>query len=569
MKRLLAVLTCVVMVFSLLTGCTEDSAPGTADLPTNKDSESAGQNKPDGASADSGEKIMRLATWSGPSGAFNPALMNNDYDADVINLTNEPLLMINQELELEPCLAESYEFTEDGKGVVFHLRENARWHDGQPFTAEDVKYTFEFIAHKDYVGFYSSYPKSLIGYEDFHSGSADGISGLEIVDDHTIRMLTSDPIGSSLENLGYWVRIFPKHMWEGVAIADAPNQSELLKNPIGTGPFTLLEFVPDQYTILEKNPDYWAGEPKLDKVVLQVTNAETVEAQALKGDIDFFESISLSPDDVKMYEEKGFKTVLTPLLSYQQLAVNTRNPLLGIKEVRQAIMYAIDRQGIVDSTIYGFGNVANTVYPPYFWAYPGDDQLNSYDYNPDKAVEMLTDQVGWEYKDGKMYADGEPVRFTLIYPSGQKARELAAPIIQENLKNVGIEVELNIMEFTTVTSKMLDGDDGYDMAILGSGYGTDADVRMFFHTESIENSRNYTKYSNPELDKLMDEVKQYNTREEKKPITDKIAKLMNEELPTIFLYNGSRTQVLSPRLNGVKPSSFTNYYKANEWYFEE
>ncbi|WP_025642654.1 ABC transporter substrate-binding protein [Schnuerera ultunensis] len=558
-KKLLSVFLVALLIFSFVTGCSVDEQ---------KEISSDQEDNQENMEAD-GEKILRRASLSAPSGVFNPLLNNDDYNAYVTDLIYENLVTLTPDLEFEPVLAEEWELSEDARSITFHLRKGVKWHDGEPFTAEDVKFTYEFIANPKYPGAYSSYINAIEGYEARKSGQADELTGVEVIDKHTVKITTSEVYAPFLEKICFWIRIIPKHIWGEVDIEKANESTELLRNPIGTGPFKFTEFSPDRYTIVEKNTDYWDGEAKLDKIILQVVNPETAQAQMLNGELDYLPLTTLEPDNIKMYEDAGFVVEEFKYNAYQNMIINNQNPVLNNKWVRQALAYGIDRQGIVDSILYGYGNVANQIYPTHFWPYPGDDQINHYEYNPEKAIELLTEKAGWEYKDGKMYIDSNPAKFTLIYPSGNKARELSAPVIQENLKNIGIEIELQMMEFATMAAQVEEpSPDAFDFALMGHGIGADADVRTFLHTDFIFNGANYCRYSNEELDKLLEEGMKYLDIEKRKPIYAEVAKIVNEEMPTLYLYNYSSAIAIVPNLKGIRPHAFTSAYNAVNWDLE-
>lgn len=558
-KKGLSLALVILLIISFITGCSQGS---TKDGSTTTDSGTKDNEV-------IGEKILRRGSISAPSGVFNPLLTNDDYNAYISNLVYENLVTLTPDLEYESVLAESWVISEDSKSITFTLRDGVEWHDGKPFTAEDVKFTYEFIADPKYPGPYGSYISAIEGYEARKSGEATELAGVEVLDEKTIKITTDEVFAPFLEKICFWIHIIPKHVWSEVAMENVNEATELLRNPIGTGPFRFGEFSPDQYAIVEKNTKYWGTEAKLDKVIYQVVNPDTAQAQLLNGEIDLVPITTMDPDDITMYEDGGFKIVETFNNAYQNMIINNQNPVLNNKWVRQALAYGTNRQGIVDAILHGYGNVANQVYPTFFWPYPGDDVINQYEYSPEKAIELLTEKAGWEYKDGKMYIDGNPAKFTLIYPTGNKARELSAPVIQENLMEIGIEIELQMMEFATMAAQLEEPrPDAFDFALMGHGIGADADVRTFLHTDFIGSGANYPRYSNKELDKLLEEGIKYLEIEDRKPIYTEVSKIINEEMPTLYLYNWSAGMAMVPNLTGVVSHPFTSAYNAVNWDLE-
>ena len=272
---------------------------------------------------------------------------------------------------------------------------------------------------------------------------------------------------------------------------------------------------------------------------------------------------SLNPDDIKIYEDAGFVVKSNLLNAYQHMVINLNNPLLSNKDFRQAMAYAINREGIVSSLLYGYGNVANTIYTKEFFAYPGEEAINDYAYSPEKAIEILTGKVGLEYKGGTMYQDGKPVKLTLLYPSGNKAREGAATVIQQNFKEIGIDLKLELVEFATLTSILQDKKaDNYQLALLGNGFGADADVTQNVGTGG---SNNHSKYSNSKIDELLVQGLSSLDNETRSPIYKEIATILNDELPVIYLYNWERFTILNPKIKNVNVTTYSFYDGVENW----
>lgn len=513
------------------------------------------------------ENVLRWGTTSAPSGNFNPNLTTDSYNFIVSNVIYETLLELNPSADFEALLAKSWTVSDDQKTVTFNLRNDVTWHDGEAFNAEDVKFTLEFVASKGFAGAVSGAVKPIKGYEAFHNGETAELAGVKIVDPYTIAVTTEDIYAPVLSALGDSVKILPEHIWSAVKPEEAGEATALLRNPVGTGPFKFGEFVADQYTTIVRNENYWGSTAKLDKIIFQVINVDTVLAKLINGEIDYVSLYSLDPDDVKAYKENGLKFYTAPETAHQMLVVNNQNEILNNKYVRQAFTYAIDRKGIVENIVHGYGRVGNQIYPQDFWLYPGDDAINHYEYNPDKAIELLTTKAGWVQKDGKLYINGEPAKFTLIYPMGNKARELSAPVIQENFKDIGIELDIQLMEFKTMLGKLYEeGSDAFDLSLLGLGIDTHGDVTRNIHTNAMfKEGYNFARYSNPELDKLLDAGIKTLDRNKRIAIYKKVAKIINEEMPYVYLYNWSQGIVTSPKLRGMVLNNYDYEYKIENW----
>lgn len=519
---------------------------------------------------ESGKKggTVRYAVWSSPKGVFQPALSNDNYDFSVYALVFDGMLKMNPKGELEPCLAKSYVVSQDSKTVTFKLRDNIKWHDGEPFTAEDVKYTFEFMGDPDYSGPYGSLIKPIKGAEAFKNKQTQHIEGIKVVDPNTISITTENINANALLNYGFSIRIIPKHIWEKIGAKAASEDVEALRSPVGTGPFKMSKFIPDQYVELVANDNYWNKRPNIDKIILQVTNPETAQAQMLNGEIDFMAISQMNPDDLELYKSKNIQIQEIFGNSYQYVGMNNDLEIFKDKKVRQAFAYAINREGILKDILYGYGEVANNPYRSDFWAFPSG--LNEYKYDVNKAIGMLK-EAGWEYKESKhqMYRNGNPVKFTLKYPSGNKAREQAAVIIQQDLKKIGIQTDLQIMEFSTALDMIKKGD--YELCLMGMGGSIgDPDIRRFYGSDYIApKGLNLSRMNNSKLDELLEKGLNYMKIEERKPIYNEVAMLLNDEMPIVYLYFWNEGRAINGKLKGVQVFSGTSYYDVENWYFEK
>lgn len=507
------------------------------------------------------DKVVRIAQWNPPTGLFHPELLTSDYDGSVADLIYETLVTFTPNFEYEPALAASWEISDDNRSVTFHLQPDAKWHDGQPVTAEDVKFSLLFVGHKDYTGPRYSNVEQIVGMEAWHKGEADDVEGIEIIDEKTIKITTVKPFGPFLYQIGGRY-VLPKHIWGDVEVAKADQRRDLLENPIGSGPFVFKEFVKDQYVAVEANEDYWGGRPKVDGIVIQAVSQDTAQAQLIKGEIDIMSVSDFNPAAVQALEDAGVQLKTAGLVAVQYMGVNHRIADFQDKRVRQALAHAINRQSIVDDLLYGQGNVADNPFPKTIWAYPGDDVVKHYNYDPQRAIELF-EEAGYTYENGVMSKDGKPVKWTLKYPSGNKVREKAAELIHQNLQEIGIEVELLLMEFQALSEACSNGD--FDMFLMGMGTSFDADQLYIWGPGSTFNYSGWTSEKGLEL--LRQGVGVVDI-EERKPIYKEWAIYMNEEMPWIWLYNWNGGLAVTGDLQNVQYYAGGSYYDIVNWEFK-
>lgn len=568
-KKVLVFFLVFVMVFSVaLVGCGETDVE-TEGPDANGDEGSgqtgnSGQKDPD---ADKYGGTVRRIIWSASAGLLNPHLSQDTYDTYVHDLIYESMVITNPNMEYEGSMAERWEVSEDAMSVTFYLREGLKWHDGEPVTAEDVRFTFEFIAHPDYTGVRFSDIDKIVGAQEFKDGEADTISGIEVIDNKTIKITTKEVYAPFLSSIA-GKQIIPEHIWSKVDIAKAEEATEVLRSAIGSGPFKMKHFEPDQYAELVGFEDYWQGRPYLDSFIIQVGNQDTASAQMVSGEIDFMDIADLNNYTINFLEEGGAIVQQFTSNGYQHLAMNNRLEIFSDKRVRHAFAYAINRQALVDGLMDGYGSVCNVPLPPGHWAYPSESEVNQYKYSSQKAIELL-EEAGWEYKDDTMYRDGKPVELTLLYPTGNTVRMDSASLIQENFKDIGIKVELLVMDFPTLRARAINEQD-FEMLLLGWGLSTDPDGIGIWHSNvSGPKQWNFAGYINDRNDELLEQGVKYLTNEDRKPIYKEWAQLINEELPIIFLYSMNRAFALNPKLKGTEIWSFGEYYNVHKWYFEK
>lgn len=550
-KKFLAGIFSVVLSLSLFVGCGSTSAeiPGNSGSTANV--------------SESDASVLRYAVASSPKGLFSPLLSNTTYDNNVNSLIYSPLILLDENNEYKPGLAEKYEFSDDQLTVTFHLRKDVKWHDGEPFTADDVLFTFTSMADPNYTGSRFNEILKIAGAQDYHDGKSDSISGIKVIDENTISFTYTEVFAPSLSNFSQR-GIIPKHIWSKVNIADWDNASDILNKPIGTGPYKFVEFKPDQYVELERNEDYFGGAPKIEKFVFKVTNTETELSELAKGDLDVVTLTSTKEEDFKMLKDAGMKIEEKPSANYQFMTMNSNKEFFKDKKVRQAITYAINREGMVKSLIGEHGQVVNAPISLAGWAYP-ESGLNTYDYNVDKAKELLN-EAGWSENNGALEKDGVKFEVDMLVPTGNKVREQSAPIIQQNLKDVGIIVNISTMDIGSAMAKT-HGEGDYDMGLFGFTLEVDPGDADCYWASSIANGSqfNFSNFINTKSDELLDKATKTIDRNERKEIYAEWGKLINEEAPYVFLYSQNDIRAYNPKLEGYNYSAYSVFPGIENW----
>ena len=341
--------------------------------------------------------------------------------------------------------------------------------------------------------------------------------------------------------------------------------------PIGCGPYVVTENVAGQYVALEAFADYFKGAPENKNMIFKVSNQDTVVAELINGEIDIADISSLKTQDIQMLEENGIKVVSYSGVSSQYMGMNLREPIFQDVRVRQAITYAIDRELMVEKLLEGRATVAQAPLLPNSWAYPKDGVLNDYSVDLEKAKSLLA-EAGWEDRDGDGIVEneaGEAFKVSLKYPQGNKIREQSAPVIQANLKEIGIEVELQIMEFAALLDEVM-ANHQFDLYLMGSTLDTDPDPKPIWHSDSSSDEPgnsawNIVAYRNPEADKVMDAALATTDIATRTELYREFCIMVNEDCPEVLLYAPNITMAYNPNVQNYEPSTFNNFYQRELW----
>ncbi|ACB86346.1 peptide-binding protein [Natranaerobius thermophilus] len=509
------------------------------------------------------EQAITHAIWSEPDGLFNYCEYESTYDLDAFNQVFDGMMEADPhaDLELNPNLAEEHEISDDGKTFYYKLRDDIEFHDGEPLTAEDVKFTFEWMCHEDYIGPRASYWQHLEGFDEYRAGEADEVEGIEIISDHEIEFHFEQVDASAVYYVSTW-GISPKHVWEDIPVGERREAPEMTE-PIGTGPFEFEEYVEGQYVELVANEDYHRGEPELERITVEVKSPDVVRADLETGEVDIAE---VPPDesewdDYEAHDELALEYY--PTNGYQYMGMNLRDEsIFSDHAVREAATYAINREGMVDGILDGLGKVQNSHFSPNQWAY--DEDLDTYPHDPDKAEEILEDAGYTKNDDGIWEQNGEPLEFTLLYPTGDEPREQAALIIEQDLQGIGIDITLESLEFATLSDRVFDEID-FDAYLMGWSLGADPDPTGIWGPDERFNAVGFV---HPESDELMEQGLRTTDRDERREHYVEWQRLLQEEMPYVFLYADYEGYAYNNDIQVFEPNPWNIWYDVHEWYLE-
>ncbi|HLR75125.1 MAG TPA: peptide-binding protein [Virgibacillus sp.] len=556
-NRLFIVLTLLISLAFIVAACGggDDLEDAMEDEKEGTEEEAEEEEEEEEEEEASGEMIeggnVTLGIISDPV-MFLPTHLNDTASGDIVDVMFSSLLQTDEEIDLQPDVAEDYEISDDGLTYTFYLRDGVTFHDGEPLTAEDVEFTYNIFIDEDYTG-----PRA---------GTFINLDEVVAVDEHTVEFHLSEVDARFITAMTYG--ILPKHILGDVP-AEELEEHDFISNPIGSGPFKFDEWVDGQYVSLTAFDDYYEGRPHLDSLTLKIVGDQNaLMAQIEAGDVDFGGVPADNYPTAEGWEEDGLVKLDSTLgFQYNYLGFNLRHDMFKDKETRQAIAHALDRQLIIDELAHGQGEVAHGPVSPLSWAYP--DEMPEFEYDVEKAKELLA-EAGWEEgADGILERDGERFEFTIKTNSGNTLREDLAVIVQSMLKEVGIEVKAEYIEWGAFLEQTEAPNFDFDMIILGWALGTDPDPRGIWHSSEIEQGLNNIGFDNEEVDKLIEESEKIVDQDERAEALHEIFEIIAEEQPYVFLYYPTRTVAMPTNLEGFTNHPRVPYYKTHEWHYVE
>lgn len=518
---------------------------------------------------------VSFASWSAPEEKFNPLFSSSVYDGYVwVPMFDGLFYLDDQGFTSRPALAQWWEISPDGLNYIFHLRRGVRFHDGEPLTAEDVRFTFEVVTHPDYQGPSNIGYDSLVGYDEYHSGKAEHISGIKVLDPYTIQFTLKETYAPFWYSLG--LPILPKHLYCpessmnacSVPVKDMSTARDPFRlNPIGTGPFKWSSYLSGQFYLLEANDDYYLGRPYIDRFLVKVLDQSTSTAQLETGAVDLG---MLTRNDIKSIQKAANVRVIEyPSLVVQTLGMRaTMAPFDDVK-VRQAVNWAIDKQALVNDLLEGHGSMMYAPIHPMMWAYTED--LQKYGYNPEKAKQLL-EEAGWKLGSGGVrYKNGQPLKVELLYPSGNPVRMASAPVIQNWLKAVGFDVQLSRVDFPTLLDKVITSRTAQAWLIGWVWGNPDPDPSSQFMKKYIgPDNNNYWEWWTPRSEELLAAGLRTTDIEKRTQIYQEWSRLYMEEGPAVMLYSPNDIYGVNKRVHNFRPLPIAmgELWNIWEWWVE-
>ncbi|HEY41142.1 MAG TPA: ABC transporter substrate-binding protein [Dehalococcoidia bacterium] len=441
----------------------------------------------------------------------------------------DTLIWRNESGDFIPALAKEWTYDDSDNAYTFELQENAKWHDGEPVTAEDIAFTVDYVkSHPDpFV--------TLIG--------PSGITEAVVIDEHTVKLYLESLYAPFLYEIAGTMAILPKHIWEDV---EDPMTFDGPEAVIGSGPYKLIDYDKAQGTYLyEAFDDYYQGKPKVDRLVFVKTSEEMVTAALTQGEVD---AAGIEEEMIDSLESQGFTILKSSYNWCAKLTINHQKEPMNQKEFRQALAYAIDRQELVDVTQRGHGIPGSPclLAPDNYWYNPDIEQ---YEYNLQKARQLL-EGLGYVLNDDGFYTkNGEVLELELISQTSYGFEEVGQ-FLKDALEDAGIKIDLVMMEGKSLDAKVEAWD--FDLSVYGHGGLYEPSILPRVITSSGFNSARYT--ANEELTRLLEEQLHEMDPDARLVIVQQAEALYAEDVPAITLYH---------------PDSYWAHDGTIDWYYTD
>lgn len=501
-------------------------------------------------------------------GQFISSYVATSYDKYVTRMCFSPLIRYNDKDEIEPVVAKSWKLSDDKKTITFELRDDVKFSDGTPLTAKDVAFTYNILADPSYDGRNTVHAQDLVGFEEYKAdteGKIESISGINIINDHTIAFTFKEAYRINIENFLDSQFILPEHVYK-FEKGHTDKLKEIQHNITGSGPYKLKKFEPGQFIELSINEHYFGEKkPQIERVILKVTQHATELEELAAGQIDMLAG-EIDPDKLKIAEDSGIVDFYQyPRSGYGFLRFNCSEEPTNDKNVRKALVYGFNRQAFVDVFFKGLAKIQDVPINQVAWGYTEELQkkLISYEYKPEKAGELL-DESGWKIgDDGFRYKDGKKLSIHIISISEMEMWDMVVGLMAENYKQIGVELKVSMMDFNSLMTKAYDERKGFNMYSMANSFFTPDPAQSLFsswHSQfDVPGGDNVSQFRNEKNDELLEELRKEFDVEKAKKLYEEWALNINDEIPIMILYANLYTDLLNNRVKGYNPTAIRNF----------
>ncbi len=477
-----------------------------------------------------------------------PFLASDSASHAVTALIFNGLVKYDENLKLIGDLAERWEIQDGGLRILFYLRKNVRWQDGEPFTAEDVKFTYQKLTD----------PATPTPY----GGDFEKVKSLTVVDPYTIEVIYKETFSPGLAS--WSMGIVPKHLLEKENLL----KTDFTRHPIGTGPYRLKKWTTGQSLELWANADYFEGKPPIKRYIYRIIPDQTTSFLELSvGNIDMAALTPLQHQKQTdtLFFTKNYQKFRYPSFGYCYLGYNLKHPFFSDQRVRKALGLAVNKKEIIEASLLGLGKVSTGPFLPGTWAYNPDVPEGVFD---PAAARTLLKEAGFIAvgQDGILSRDGKKFSFTVLTNQGNDQRKMACEIIQKRLRDVGVQMDIRTVEWGTFLKEFIDKRN-FDAVMLAWQLSYDPDIYDIFHSSKTKQGEfNFIGYKNQEVDALLDEGRREFDETVRAKIYHRIHQILSDDEPYLFLYVPEALPVVHRRFQGVRQAPKGVGFNFIHWY---
>ncbi|MEK6796694.1 MAG: peptide-binding protein [Spirochaetota bacterium] len=472
---------------------------------------------------------------------LNPVTSSEAYGSAVYGHVFNSLITVDKTLTVIPDLAERWEISPDHLVYTFHLRKDVTWHDGKPFTAHDVVFTYQKIM--------DPLSKAMNKRADFLD-----VVKAEALGDHTFRATYKRAFVPAL--LSWGISIIPRHIFQNVDFLSNPYN----RAPIGTGVYRFVEWKTGQQLTLAKVTNHFRDNPAIERIIFKVIKDDAVRLAAYKrGDIDFN---SMNAEQWERAKKDASITRRSHMLEYTVLSfsyigwnMDGSNPFFTDKRVRQAMSHALPVDAVIKSILHGHARAISGPFHPDVWAY--NKAVRAYPFDMKISAALLS-SAGWSDsdKDGVLdrSVNGKKIdfRFEILYGESSTEGEATLILLKENLAKIGVTLDLHKIEWSAYTKKIHSKQ--FTACLLGWSLSIDPDPTQLFHSREIAEGLNYYSYRNAEVDRLCDEGIREFDQAKRAAIYRRVHAVLNDECPYTFLWARNALVAIDDRFTGIELS---------------
>ena len=475
---------------------------------------------------------------------LNPIINQEEDSYHILRLIYESLITLNEEYRPKPLLAEDWKVENSGETIVFNLRKNVTWHDGEPFTAKDVIFTLDVLKHKDVESPYTQY--------------VDKVKSYKAIDEHKVEVNFINNQSGNIE--AFVFPIIPSHRYKRPKdVITAYRWS-----PIGTGYYQLGKYIQGREISLKVNKDYWGKVPYIENINISLMTkkdkiAKTFETKGIdllkRTDNKWSHFIEDENLTIYHYNTQYFKFI----------AINHNKEIFKNKNIRKAIQLSLNREGMLEELYLKQGKIVDFPIPPHSWLY--DKNISTQGYNIKEAKKLISES-GWEklLKDDEK-GNNNKLEFELLIKAGDKLRIQEAQIIKKSIEAIGINVNIKELPPEKINESIKKGE--FDAILSGWNLSFIPDLTFAFHSEEIDNGKNFISYRNSTINKLLTEARKYKNEEERINIYKELQSKIIEELPYINLYFKTSSLIVNNRVKGpISPTDYNIFNNIEEWYIK-